>query len=53
MTSTAFSSIYMGLRTTDNVTTKAFMIILGRFRMSFEILLITFVRRRRLRWLFL
>jgi len=48
MTSTVFSSIYMGLRTTDNVTIKVFMIISGRFSMSFEILPITFVSRRRL-----
>jgi hypothetical protein len=53
MTSTAFFSIYMGLRMTDSATTKAFMIILGIFRTSFEILPITFVRRRHLRWFFL
>ena len=41
-----FSSIYMGLRTTDNVTIKVFMIILGRFSMNFEILLITSIGRR-------
>jgi len=53
MTSTAFSSIYMGLRTTDSATIKAFMIISGRSKTSFEILPITFVIRRRLRWFFL
>jgi hypothetical protein len=41
-----FSSICMGLKMTDGVTVKAFMITSGRFRMSFEISPNTFVRRR-------
>jgi hypothetical protein len=47
MTSTDFFNIFMGWRATDSVTIKVFMIILGRFRMSFAILRITFMRRRR------
>jgi hypothetical protein len=50
MTSTIFSNIYMGLRMTDSMIIKVFMIISGRFSMSFEILLTTFVRERRLQW---
>jgi len=48
MTSTVFFNIFTGWRATDNVTIKAFMIISGKFRTNFAILLITFTRRRRL-----
>ena len=45
MTSIVFFNIFTGQRTTDSATVKAFIIISVRFRMSFVILLITFMRR--------
>jgi hypothetical protein len=53
MTSTDFFSIFTGWRATDNVTIKAFTIISGRFKMSFAISPITYMRRRRLQPSFL
>jgi hypothetical protein len=46
---TVFSSIFMAWRAIDSATIRAFMIILGDFRINFAISLITCAGRRHLK----